>query len=124
MLKSIIGGVVGFVAALAVVYTSNPAHFDGRIPTMKDGSYTVYSIQKKFGTRTGEPVYWMVGGKGYKTWFSDVKAEAYIEPNETSLFEIPRNKLVGLAEADVPGAPDVRDYRVDVANDIARVVRR
>jgi hypothetical protein len=56
MLKSIIGGVVGFVAAIAVMYGSNSTYFDGRTPTMEDGSYTVYDIQKTFDTHTGAPI--------------------------------------------------------------------
>jgi hypothetical protein len=37
---------------------------------------------------------------------------------------MPRNKLVGLSETDVPGAPKLKDYRVDVADGIGQIVQR
>lgn len=124
MWKFVVGSLVGFAAAVAAMYASNPAYFDGRIPTMEDGSYTAYHIQKMFDTRTGEPVYWVVGGKGRKVWFTDIKVDGYIEPNETKLYIIPRNKLAGLAEDTVSGALQIKDYRIDVANGVGRIIQR
>jgi hypothetical protein len=105
------------------MYISNQGYFEGRMETMKDGSYTAFHIQKMLNSQTGEPVYWIVGGKGRKALFTDGKTEGYIEPWETKLFIIPRSKLAGVPDT-VTGAPDIRSLRIEVAQGNGRIVER
>jgi hypothetical protein len=121
MFRAIVAAVFAFVATFAAMYAINPAYFDGHIPTMEDGSYTAYHVHKAFDVHTGEPVYWVVGGKGRKTYFTDTKVEAYIEPREIKLFIIPRSKLAGVPDT-VPGAPNFHTLWIDIAQGNGRVV--
>lgn len=70
---------------------------------LQDGTYTVYSIQDMYDRDEGEPVFYVVGGKG-KMDVSNNDTPLYIEPEETYLFIVPRSQFAN--PQDVVGKTD------------------
>lgn len=123
--SGIVGGIVGFALALGGVFIKTPTYFTGEIPTMEDGLYTAYYVHPAFDTRTGEPIYWVVGGKGRYAGLSETTAKTYyIEPHETKLFSISRDRLPDMSSMTLNPARDDHRIRIDVVMGHGKVVPR
>lgn len=82
---------------------------------LTDGKYTVYNIQPMYDTKDGEPIFYVIGGKGHMSPFGD-GSSVYVEPNDITLFFVPRRQISNVEQV-VPGTT----YKVVVENGIGRL---
>lgn len=111
------GVFTGLVVAAVVVAVLNIAPplptTNMGIPHIQDGFYTVYSSRNMFDTQTGEPIYWLVAGRGHvDQLITGNPATAYIEPDEVRIFRIARANFRNASEVTA----ESRSFRIMVAN--------
>jgi len=88
------------------------------ITVTSQGTYRAYTMKAAFDTHTGEPVYWIVGGKmtdgalmkGGKVY------KGIVEPDTISLILIPRKMVVNLSADNLPDPSKNEYWRLEVSD--------
>lgn len=78
-----------------------------------DGTYRVYDLKRAFDTQTGEPVYWMIGGKMTDAHFEGKTFKDAVEPARIAIYSIPRKLVENLADDGKPD-PNLKEWKLTV----------
>lgn len=122
MFKFLIGTVVGILFAIAAFMSADPAT-DKKEAGLVDGTYTVYSMLPMYDRESGEPVYWLVAGKGRQVWEKEIQQHLYIEPNDVGVYIIERKKLV-MNTSQLPSAEQLNRSLLVVSSGKGAIVTR
>ena len=114
-LKFLIASVFFTVFGIRVGYSIGSKMNTEEFEKIVDGTYRVYDMKKAFDGQTGDPIYWVLGGK-----MSDLKVDGQtlknvVEPGKITIYSISRKTVENVADDGKPD-PDMKHWKLTVRN--------